>query len=40
MFSQLIKLFLIFVLFAIVMIAVVRNKKMKYGWLILGIFCR
>ncbi|MBQ3036232.1 MAG: hypothetical protein IJD31_04800 [Lachnospiraceae bacterium] len=38
MFSQLIKLFLIFVLFAIVMIAVVRNKKMKYGWLILGIF--
>lgn len=38
MFSQLIKLFLIFVVFAIVMIAVVRNKKMKYGWLILGIF--
>lgn len=38
MFSQLIKLFLIFVLFAIVMIAVVRNKKMKYGWLILGVF--
>lgn len=38
MFSQLIKLFLIFVLFAIVMIAVVQNKKMKYGWLILGVF--
>ena len=38
MFSQLIKLFLIFVVFAIVMIAVVRNKKMKYGWLILGVF--
>lgn len=38
MFSQLIKLFFIFVVFAIVMIAVVRNKKMKYGWLILGVF--
>ncbi len=38
MFSQLIKLFLIFVVFAIVMIAIARNKKMNYGWLILGIF--
>lgn len=38
MFSQLIKLFFIFVVFTIVMIAVVRNKKMNYGWLILGVF--
>ena len=38
MLSQLIKLFFIFVVFAIVMIAVVQNKKMNYGWLVLGVF--
>lgn len=38
MLSQIIKLFLIFIVFAVVMIAVVRNKKMKYGWLLLGVF--
>lgn len=38
MLSQIIKLWIIFIIFAVIMVAMVRDKKVKYGWVILGVF--
>jgi hypothetical protein len=37
MLSQIIKLGVIFIIFAVIMVVMARDKKVKYGWVILGV---
>lgn len=38
MLSQIIKLSIIFIIFAVIMVVIVRDKKVKYGWVVFGMF--
>lgn len=38
MLSQITKLGVIFIIFAVIMVVMARDKKVKYGWVILGVF--